>query len=190
MHSLTFLYRTPISICSVICVSICLITSLFPHCICSHDRFTCSSIASICHCHFEILPFCHFMSFYTLIVVQCLIEHIDYFSCPPKQTTKGLSKGSLIGLTSSRTSMQHSLTPTSGPPSTSSLQCWCSLHFCPFIIDCPAIRAVESKDISKKVTKSACVPLCHIEFLIFFNSSSVAFVRIACSAHPRTPQMQ
>lgn len=66
-----------------------------------------------------------------------MIEHIDYFSCAPPstKTTKGLSKGSLIGLTSSRTSMQHSLTPTSGPPSTSSLQCWCSLHFT-FIFDC------------------------------------------------------
>lgn len=55
------------------------------------------------------------------------LNHIEFFHAHETRL-KGLSKGSLIGLTSSRTSMQHSLTPTSGPPSTSSLQCSCPLR--------------------------------------------------------------
>ncbi|XP_031623328.1 ral GTPase-activating protein subunit beta isoform X4 [Contarinia nasturtii] len=53
------------------------------------------------------------------------------FSVAPSlsQTTKGLSKGSLIGLTSSRSSVHPPLTPNSGPPSSSSLLSLPSLGF-------------------------------------------------------------
>lgn len=44
---------------------------------------------------------------------------IDKYICKKK----GLSKGSLIGLTTSRSSVHPPLTPVSGPPSSSSLLC-------------------------------------------------------------------